>query len=244
MNLAAFAAWAPPRSPWSPWVKPVLFAHLPPELGAFTAAAPPIPDPPAWLPPVEERVAVVVDLAGAAALPLGLAAARAGYRPVPLYNCAVETDALLDVAPLLAGVAAGAQALPGIEIADNAPPVFLLDSGRTAPHPRPGVYDNRWAVMPQDFPGATRLAAEGIRGVRVVRDMAAEDLDHVLDRWMKAGVKVDGVGPTGGPPAPVRVAERWWFRAFFAGLFVFAGLRRSSAGGFGGRVPVRSATHG
>lgn len=244
MNPAAFAAWAPPRSPWSPWVKPVLFAHLPADVGSMAAAASTIPEPPGWLPPVEQRVAVVLDLAGAAALPLGLAAACAGYRPVPLYNCAVEPDALLDTAPLLAGVAAGAVLLPTVEIADNAPPVFLLDSARTTPQPRPGIYDNRWAVMPQDFPSATRLAAEGIRGVRVVRDRAAEDLDHVLDRWVKAGVRVEEVGPAGGEPAPVRVAGRWWFRSFFAGLFVFAGLRRSSAGGFGGRVPVSSATHG
>jgi hypothetical protein len=104
---AVYDVWAPPGAAWSAWVKPVLFAHLPPApldpppgyaahwsshpapdaTTELTPAPPPAPPwLPAWVPPAGERWAVVVEAPGAEAVALGLTLAAAGYRPVPLFN--------------------------------------------------------------------------------------------------------------------------------------------------------------
>src|SRR5947209_18025924 len=77
-----FDAWAPAGASWSDWAKPVLFAHWPRPLPAVADVPPPDLS---WVPPAADRVALVVDLPGAASVHLGLALAAAGYRPVPLF---------------------------------------------------------------------------------------------------------------------------------------------------------------
>jgi hypothetical protein len=83
-----FNIWAPATSIWSPWVKPVLFAHYPmpfPEL-----SEPSLPDlseiPSGSGGAVQERWALVIDLPGPQSVFVGLALAQMGYRPVPLFN--------------------------------------------------------------------------------------------------------------------------------------------------------------
>src|SRR5579885_1492046 len=78
-----FDVWAPAASSWSPWAKPVLFAHWPRPLPADSD---PAPVNLSWLPAAGERVALVVELPGAASVHFGLAAAAIGYRPVPLFS--------------------------------------------------------------------------------------------------------------------------------------------------------------
>lgn len=77
--------WAPPDGRWTPWVKPVLFAHLtrlpvnllpsPPEARPVERVAPP-------------DTAYVLDLPGAKGLMAWGKLALRGFRPVPLYNAA------------------------------------------------------------------------------------------------------------------------------------------------------------
>ncbi|MDB6111534.1 MAG: hypothetical protein JWR69_3284, partial [Pedosphaera sp.] len=56
-----YKVWAPADGVWSPWVKPVLFACMPETpparfSGTFSGETS------SWLPPVESKVALVVDL--------------------------------------------------------------------------------------------------------------------------------------------------------------------------------------
>src|SRR5438093_11875256 len=94
-----FEIWAPPASVWSAWAKPVLFAHTTSRLLAFCGYDPPreaatAPDV-GWAPPADGTSAIVVDLAGATGVWLGVALAEAGFRPVPLDNaCPAPTDRL------------------------------------------------------------------------------------------------------------------------------------------------------
>src|SRR4051812_15946581 len=97
-----FACWAPARARWSPWVKPVLFAHaqraaekfvlpeleLRPESVLIPAATVErqTADHPYRAPRVPGDVGVVVDLPGIASVGAGLALATLGFRPVPLFN--------------------------------------------------------------------------------------------------------------------------------------------------------------
>src|SRR5438552_17676209 len=79
-----FSPWAPEASPWSRWVKPVLFAYLDSAISQIlvTETAGDV----SWSPPPNDKVALVLDLPGNEGVLAGVALAARGYRPVPLYN--------------------------------------------------------------------------------------------------------------------------------------------------------------
>jgi hypothetical protein len=104
------------------------------------------------------------------------------------------------------------------------------------------LFDNRWVVLPQDFPSGTFLKANGIDRVLLLHDrdgQPREDLAHVLLRWQEAGVAIAAARP-GGAAAELRVARPSRFRAAWYALLVTFGLRPNSAGGFGSIIPMPS----
>ena len=246
VSETAFAAWAPDESPWSLWAKPVLFAGL--GSVARPTATPPARDVEASrFPEPRDRMAVVVDLPGGNGTDLGLALARVGYRPVPLYNCCSGKDAAVDVESIERALLVGAEELPGLRFRDDAPPAFLLDSDRMkGPPPKPGRFDNRWLVFPQDFPSATYLRSRGIGRVLVVQEKEGapgEDLAHVLRRWQLGGIELAATTPEGADrQRPLHVAAPSLFRRAWHRVMATMGLRRSNVGGFGAIVPIPTAT--
>ena len=239
-----YALWAPDESPWSAWAKPVLFTAL----GRVTPSAELLlPQALAWAPSASARVAVVVDLPGAEAVCMGLALAQQGYRPVPLFNGCLAAAMLVDVAPVAAALLAGVAVLRELPLSSAAPPAFLLDSRRreNAQTARPGEFDNRWAVVPQDLPSGNHLRAAGITGVMVRAARIQDDLTHILCRYQQGGVRLlhSAADETAAEALIVQPPSR--FRSLWYCLGVFAGLRRNSAGGFGAIVPQPgSAGHG
>lgn len=256
-----FEIWAPQGATWSPWAKPVLFAqlHLTPSgasIGQWWSR------PVDWAPPVDQRLAIVVDLPDALSIEIGLALAGRGYRPVPLYNCCTGPNPVLDVSRIQAGLIAGGGALSGVDWPVDPPPVFLLDSRRKRSLGRlsPGMFDNRWVVLPQDFPSANMLKAHGITGVLLVQEHPGQpqnDLAHVLRRWQEAGLPISTVAlvvaPASGTPGmapillapkptPINIARPRLFGSIFYTLLATLGLRRSSAGGFGSVIPQPSSS--
>src|SRR5947209_11848860 len=79
-----YETWAPSAGLWSPWAKPVLFACM--HIEPAPSAALEVPTVPEWLPDASQRAVLVLDLPGDEGVKFGLAAAQAGYQPVPLYN--------------------------------------------------------------------------------------------------------------------------------------------------------------
>jgi hypothetical protein len=239
-----YALWAPDESPWSAWAKPVLFTAL----GRVVAPTLlPLPPDLTWAPAAAARTVVVVDLPGADAVWAGLALARQGFRPVPLFNGCLAPAMLVDVAPVAAALLAGCAVLREVVLADAAPPAFLLDSRRreNSNRARPGEFDNRWAVVPQDMPSGTHLRAAGITTVMVRAARIQEDLAHILCRYQQAGVRLLHGADDAIPAEPLTVEPPSRFRSLWYCLGVFAGLRRNSAGGFGAVVPQpSSAGHG
>lgn len=234
--------WAPDASPWSDWAKPVAFAQLdslmiPSRIGAPYQSE---------LPVFSRDTAVVVDLDGQTSVAAGLALARAGWRPVPLYNATMGGRAVVDMLPVLAGLLHGAEELAALEISPDAPPAFLIDGRRMQGRPSPGMYDNRWVVLPQDFPSATALANRGITRVVLYNSagtLPREDLRHVLLRWQQAGIELRR-GETRGEDARLVVAPPSWFRKAWYRLIALFGLRRSNIGGFGAFVPEATSYSG
>lgn len=239
--------WAPPEALWSPWAKPVLFAELPEVPGGLPAGIIPLPeDEVPWLSVFGRRTALIVDLPGTVSVMRGLQLARHGYRPVPLFNTSHERNEVVATRDIIAGLHTGRDALAALHLPADAPPAFLLDSGRL-PHRlpiTPGKYDNRWVVLPQDFPSGNKLREHGIDTVLLWQTEEAqprEDLAHVLRRWQDLGLRVFiKTGGASQPPTLVSIKRPRRFQSIFHRFFVLLGLRRNSAGGFGSVVPVPS----
>lgn len=238
-----FEIWAHPASPWSAWAKPTLFATGEPVIGGELPLLPDF----VWDNRMDRTWAAVVDLPGESSVMTGLAMAREGFRPVPLYNgcgggpltSAVETTSIRRL--LFAAVAN--RVLRDLPL--DAPPAFLLDSRRkTAPGIlRPGMLDNRWICFPQDFPSASYLASKGIRNVVLVRADASrpqDDLLHVLRRWEEGGLEIHVQSVSEASPRPFAVPRPERFRSMLYALMARLGLRASYAGGFGSVIPQPS----
>ena len=247
-----FELWAPPASPWSCWAKPVLFAEMDAVIVAPAARMEVLPEVGIR---TEAGTAVVVDLPGAASVQTGLALARNGYRPVPLFNGARGRllggpMSVVDVDPIVQWLVRGADLLPTFPLEHDAPPAFLLDAARQGSDagPTPGRFDNRWVVFPQDFPSAGFLRSQGIAQVLLIHSrqgQPAPDLAHVLLRWQQARIEISGhVLGSGVGMQPLPVAKPSWFGALWQRAMAMAGLRRNSAGGFGSVIPMPSSSHG
>lgn len=240
----AFPAWAPEESRWSAWAKPVMFSY------PLPAQRTPLP---VWDETSLQAVqptggdAVVVDLPGVESLACGLALARRGFRPIPLFNTTMgEGQELIDIDPILAGLLEGAGVLGGLHLHAEAPPAFLLDSQRLKGTAAPTMFDNRWMVFPQDLPSARMLRAAEIRSVTLVRRGSSmeHDLGGVLRLWRRDGLEMRALDVATGAAQPlaIELSAMLFFLEHIRRLIT--GLRKNSSGGFGGTVPVPQATSG
>ena len=238
----AYTAFAPDGGAWSDWVKPTAFAHFDGKLPAIGAGDLPR-TPLRWLPPADGTAAVVFDLPGEASVVAGVVAAEAGYRPVPLFNGGSgdrQNKEVVDTADLRANLRAAAAVVRDLDLPADAPPAFLLDRDRARGSPVPGRYDNRWVTLPQDWPSANLILSRGITTCVLVHPPGTgmrDDLAHVLRRWQEAGVEMRQAPWDGAATFPLTVRRPSRFRSTWHRLLVAAGLRRGSAGGFGGVVP-------
>jgi hypothetical protein len=238
-----FEAWAPDGALWTPWAKPVLFANL----SRFSVTVPSVES---WravdvsqIPSARSGTAIVVELPGIDSVLAGLALANEGYRPVPLFNVNVGPNAVVDVDAIAGALRVGADAMGEMRIAPDAPPAFLLDANRMRPAKMigPGKFDNRWIVMPQDFPSATMLMSRGIKEALVIvsgDNPARGDLAHVLLRWRRAGLPILALDlKSSERPREMRIEPPSLFRRAWYRFIALAGLRRSNVGGFGAQIP-------
>ena len=242
-----FSVWAPAGAIWSPWVKPVLFAHA----ASFVSVDEPTPIAfdLSWLTANRASDAIVVDLPGSEGVWLGLALARIGYRPIALYNAAPAPEldsSLIPVRPILAAIFAATPELAKLQLPTDAPPAFLLDADRRGgmEAAEPGRFDNRSISFPTDFPSANLLVHRGIHGALLVTETSGEpqpDLAHTLCRWQEAGIALT-IKPLGTPipREPLIVKRPTWYRSLWYRVAMLARLRRNPLGGFGGTLSSSS----
>jgi len=204
-----------------------------------------------WMPHFANDIAVIADLPGKRGVEEALALARLGFRPVPLYNgvCApAGAKMLVDAREVLDALFLGTNELSALSICSNAPPVFMLDAMRMLEGKRfgkPGEYDNRWNVLPQDMPSAAYLLQQGIRKV-IVRKSSGQiqtDLSHVLCRYQEQKISIMECDDA-SIPRSITVAKPSAFKSVFYRLGVIVGLRRNSSGGFGAVIPTPSESSG
>jgi hypothetical protein len=254
----AYSMWALEDSPWSDWAKPVLFSQMPPAWTHETARPLALPTaPPDTF--AAKHTAIIADLPGDSAVPLALAFAARGFRPVPLYNGAayetyaalgipdsMEISSTIDAWRIMRSLWTGADLLEKIPLPPDAPPIFLLDSDRRIGQRAaiPGIFDNRWLAFPTDFPSASVLQSHGIEHAWVIAASpeVAADLTHTLLRWQQAQIAITfmqlGVDAA---PRPITIRRPNLFRAAWYHFTATMSLRRRLLRGFGGVVPNPSS---
>jgi hypothetical protein len=242
-----YKAWAPEGSIWSRWAAPALFA----QTKLYSIEVNELGNPYSkldWLPPPSENSAIIIDLPGANSVWMALAAARAGYRPVPIINACIGESSVVDMGNILEVVNGTTPIINSLSIPNDAPPAFLVDANRMTGTPRPGWFDNRWIVFPQDFPSAAFLSSQGITSTLIIQSTTgqpADDLAHILLRWQEGSIPMRVKSPNDSAPVQGLVItkppryKKFWYRAL-----ALIGLRRNSAGGFGDIVPDPNESSG
>lgn len=253
-----YAAWAPPDSLWSPWVKPVLFSFVDAKLEIPPART--ISFRSEWV-PAPGAAAIILDLPGEEGVLWALKLAPLGYRPVPLYNALpfppgempyahpLRPPSVVDVESILAAILDRTPVLEKVSLPVNAPPVFMLDAGRglARTHVKPDtgsdIFDNRSVCFITDFPSAEFLLQNGIKSVVVVQEHSefARDLIEILISWQAHGIQIlKKFQLSEDLPVSVSVKRPSFVSTIWFRLSVALGLRRSKLGGFGGIVPGSS----
>jgi hypothetical protein len=241
---AAFAAWAPDGVLWSDWAKPAPFVHAGGVLVNDPVDDNALPHLPLGL---DSRSAVIVDLPSEESVYAGVALADRGFRPVPLFNGTNGPSPVVDVAPIVEALGRAADRIRARLLAPEAAPAFLLDSRRQSGLPKPGMYDNRWVVLPQDFPSGTLLASRGILNATLIQrgpGSVPQDLAHVLRRWQDQGIHLHTIDLETGLRSDIKVARPSWFRLAWYAAIAVMGLRRSNVGGFGSMIPEQTSRSG
>lgn len=275
-DAEALAAWQlPSQNPWSRYEKLTLLTYL---------ADKPTP---AEMPDVAsldivrraqaaaERVALVglpsdtlwiVDLRGAASVAFGATLSR--YSAIRVANVMTfnnwpaESEVVPAEQTLAALVTMRPRPLPNTD--EGSIPVFLLDAWRLALRdetPDPEAVDNRYMLLPSDFPDPATLRAAGIgRVIYVVEERDAssteeDDVHEVVTDYQNAGIELalvdlDTLATMGasqgtqGTPAWQACFSLWSYRSESRLTIVddpvFYGRAR---GGFGGTRATSGVRH-
>ena len=244
-NKRVYQAWAPDGVVWAQWAKPVPFSRKPHQQNRpLKEEGIPQLD---WIPPASGEIAIIVDLPGGGGVLEGLALARNGYRPVPLYNGVYgpnRSSMSVDVTEIVENLFRGAELLGSLGLRDDAPPAFLLDAARMQGISRQtGKFDNRWCVFAQDMPSASFLLGQGIRQIYLRTDRRQNDLSHILLRYQQAGLGITLAHPNGSL-TELEVVKPSFFRSVFYRARTMLGLTRNAAGGFGGMIPEPTQSSG
>lgn len=243
-SMTTYQIWAPDDALWTAWAKPVLFANPPAGYPASSLEIPTLPH----TTPFDRHTAFVVDLPYKQSVLEGLALARQGYRPVPLYNGVRgprQGAMLVPVLDIVFALFKGAEELEKCQLPPDAPPAFLLDANRMKGKSKQiGKFDNRWCVFPQDMPSATYLVKNGIEKVVVRTDEIANDLAHILCRYQEKGIKL--LQWKRSAMREVNISRPSRFKSLLYRYQTMSGLTRNAAGGFGAAIPeaVQSSSGG
>lgn len=188
-----FQIWAPTGKKWMDWVRPVPFVMMG-EYSKIYNTTDTIIQSADYLDANDKSIAVIVDLPGDESVKEGLALAKAGFRPIPVFNGTIEQQgarATVDNQSVGIALMHGARNLTELEMDDDASPAFLLDSNRLHRFKMDvTVFDNSWDVYPQDLPSADYMVSNGIQKVIVVGESVSKDLKKILFEYQKKKITI------------------------------------------------------
>lgn len=189
-----YRLWAPIGAKWIDWVRPVPFIQIDYEdFKVYKSCSFVIPKI-NYIDVLEKDTAIIVDLPEYYSINDGLALAKIGYRPIPVFNGTAQTKgarSTVDNHAVEAGLIWGALELNKIELEKNAPPVFLTDSNRMNRYKIDiSIFDNSWDLYHQDLPSAEYFLSNGINKIIVRGNIFNNDLQKILYRHQEKGMKI------------------------------------------------------
>ena len=183
-----FKIWAPTGAKWVDWVRPVPFVAIDNDFKIYDVGNFIIPSI-NYIDKKSSDTAIIIDLPGNEGIKEGLALAKLGFRPIPIYNGTNEQPgsiATVNNHSVEIGLIKGAIELSKMEIDNNAPPVFLLDSNRINRFKRDiSIFDNSWDIYHQDMPSAEYFLKNGITKIIVKGRAMQKDLKKILYGFQK-----------------------------------------------------------
>lgn len=202
-----YRVWAPVGKKWVDWVRPVPFVGMSEYSKSYNLSNLAMQD----VAPAEKYfadAAIIVDLPGAESVIEGIALAKAGYRPVPVFNGTIEQQgarATVDNQSVGVALEWGAAELEKIEISEDALPAFLLDSNRKNWFKLDdSLFDNSWDIYSQDLPSPEYLLANGIHKVIILGDAALKDVKDIMYDYQKKKIEIF-FAPRYGTPKKITV---------------------------------------
>lgn len=188
-----YKIWAPSGKAWIDWVRPVPFVGMRGYTKQYTCTSFCIPQPNV-ADEVYQAAAVFVDLPGEESVSMGIALAKKGFRPIPIYNGTIEqagARATVDNQTVGEALTVGAVELSGLELADDALPAFLLDRNRLNRFKMEiALFDNSWDIYPQDIPSAEYFIDHGIRQIVIIGESVSKDLKKILYEYQKKKITI------------------------------------------------------
>lgn len=192
-NKDIYKIWAPKGARWVDWVRPVPFIGIGKKAKIYEVGDFSIPNI-TYINQMQKDMAIIVDLDENNSIKEGLALAKLGYRPIPIYNgTSAQEGAMATVNndAIQIGLIKGAAKLEKIKIDKNAPPVFLLDSNRMNQYKmNESVFDNSWDIYHQDLPTSEYFLKNGINKILIVGNVFQKDLKKILYKFQKENIKI------------------------------------------------------
>lgn len=192
-NKEIYKIWAPDKKRWVDWVRPVPFINIDDSSSRKEFIDYRIPSI-NYLKKLLNDTALIIDIPGIASIKEGIALAKLGYRPIPIFNGTdppigtISTTNNQIIKPLLIW---GAFELKNIKLKNDAPPVFLLDQNRLNRYKiNNGIFDNSWDIYDGDLPSPKYLLENGINKIIVRSNFQAKDLRKILYKWQKNNIKI------------------------------------------------------
>ena len=192
-NKEKYKIWAPDKKRWVDWVRPVPFINIDDSSSRKEFIDYRIPSI-NYLKKLLNDTALIIDIPGIDSIKEGIALAKLGYRPIPIFNGTdppigtISTTNNQIIKPLLIW---GAFELKNIKLKNDAPPVFLLDQNRLNRYKiNNGIFDNSWDIYDGDLPSPKYLLENGINKIIVRSNFQAKDLQKILYKWQKNNIKI------------------------------------------------------
>lgn len=188
-----YKIWAPVGARWIDWVRPVPFIAINDNLKLNEFVNFTIPSI-KYINEVDKNTAIFVDMPGYESVKEGIALAKLGYRPIPLYNGTNEQEGSISTTSNNAienFLIVGSKELEKIKLENDAPPAFLLDSNRMIRFKmNVSVFDNSWDIYDQDIPSADYLLKNEISKIIIVGSKIKKDLKIILYKFQKKGIQI------------------------------------------------------
>lgn len=189
-----YEVWAPEGARWVEWVRPVPFYGIDENFKKYDLLDFIIPNISYYVTDNLKHTAIIIDLSGNEGIKEGLALAKLGFRPIPIYNGTVGQKGVIstvDNTSIKIGLIKGALELKKMNISNIAMPAFLLDSNRTNRFKMDdSIFDNSWDVYGQDIPSAEYFLKNDIKKIMVRAEFLQKDLKKILYQFQNKGIKI------------------------------------------------------